>query len=111
MDALVDYINLIMHGEGEPAAVVFMDEMEKMFAGNQGDTSGTTQDITGQFLTWTESTTVDGELAVIMLLLLGHPGVGKSLIAKATGNQFKKPTIMMNVGGMKSKYVGAICSH
>ncbi len=39
-------------------------------------------------------------------LFVGPPGVGKSLIAKATGNELGLPTLMVNPGNLMGSYVG-----
>lgn len=40
------------------------------------------------------------------MLLVGVPGCGKSLTAKATATAFQSPLIRVDLGGLKSKYVG-----
>lgn len=83
--------------------VVFIDEIEKALAGasgSVGDSSGTSQDQLMQLLTFMNDKNVNG------LIFIGHPGVAKSEVAKATGNKAGVPTIQMDLGGMKAGIVG-----
>ena len=85
------------------AAVVFLDEIEKMLAGAAGsgqDSSGVSQGILGKLLSYMQDNEVDG------ILELGVPGSGKTEIAKCTGAHIGVPTISMNLGDMKASYVG-----
>jgi SpoVK/Ycf46/Vps4 family AAA+-type ATPase len=40
------------------------------------------------------------------MLLCGYPGVGKTLIAKATAKEFNAPLFQLDVGGLFGKHVG-----
>lgn len=95
-----DYLTSIMEGEEPPTVLVFWDEMEKMFAGTQGDMSGVSQEMHGQILSWT----ADND--VLALMLIGHPGCSKSYIVKATSGQFKRPLVIMNISELKGSLVG-----
>jgi hypothetical protein len=80
--------------------VLFMDELEKMFAGTGTDSSGVTTKLTGEFLSWMQDTGALGEL------FIGHPGAAKSAIAKSIGNESGVPTIAFNVSRMETSLVG-----
>lgn len=98
LDNLEEYLRSLVT---QYSAIVFVDEIEKAFAGNAGDTSGVSQDIHGVWLTWLQDNEeTDG------IILIGHPGTGKSAIAKAAGNAGRIPTIVVDPNGMKSKYIG-----
>lgn len=87
-------------GSEPPRGIVFIDEIEKGTAGVHSDSSGVSQDQHQTFLTWMQDHNATGILAI------GHPGTGKSLVAKAAGNSAGIPTIKMDLGGMKASHVG-----
>jgi hypothetical protein len=96
--------SLLFNGSQPPAAVIFVDEIEKAMAGSgasgAGDTSGTSQDQLGVLLSAMQDNEWSGMIAV------GPPGCAKSLYAKALGNEHKVPTIKLDLGGMKGSLVG-----
>ena len=94
-----DYLRCLLNGASKPQAVVFIDEIEKMLAGT-GDTSGVSQDQLGTLLSYMQDNHALG------ILLVGHPGGGKSAIAKATGNEAGVPTIKLDLGAAKGSLVG-----
>lgn len=98
---LKEYLTSIIHGKYRIKAVIFVDEVDKALAGMHGDNTGVSQDIHGTLLTHME------EKQMPALLLLGPPGVGKSAIAKTTGNEAGVPTIMLDLAGLKEAHVGA----
>jgi len=63
-----EYVARIMAGKSKPGAVVFLDEIEKMLGGAQGDTSGVTQDQLGSLLSYMEDNSATG------LIFVGPPG-------------------------------------
>jgi hypothetical protein len=94
------YVKKLLRGKKEISLIFFLDEVEKMFAGIQGDLSGTSQEMFGNFLSWMQDHNVVG------LLLLGHPGTGKSLVAKAAGSELGGPVIVGDISGMKGSLIG-----
>jgi hypothetical protein len=82
-------------------AFIFMDEIEKMFAGTGTDLSGVKTEMTGTFLSWMQDKGYRGAL------FLGPGGSGKSLFGKSLGNEAGVPTIGLDFGGMQSSLVGA----
>lgn len=95
-----DYVRRIMAGKSKPGAVVFLDEIEKMLGGAQGDTSGVTQDQLGSLLSYMQDNYATG------LIFVGPPGAAKSAVAKAAGNSGGVPTIALDLGGAKGSLVG-----
>lgn len=87
-------------GNEPPAAVIFVDEIEKSMGGAAGDTSGTSQDQLGVLLSAMQDNEWSGLIAV------GPPGCAKSLYAKALGSTHGVPTIKLDLGGMKGSLVG-----
>lgn len=94
---LMDVIN----GRDAPKAILFLDEVEKMFAGTAGDNTGVSQDFLGAFLSWSQKR---GMLGVIFI---GGPGTGKTLVATATGNEAGIETIVGDIGAMKTSALGS----
>lgn len=88
------------------ACVVFIDEIEKMFSGMGNDQDSTTKEMVGGFLTWCEKQNSFGNPTIFGVLLLGPAGTGKSMIAKAIGNEYERPTIVADFSGMKDSLVG-----
>lgn len=99
------YFTKLFNGLEAPRVVVFIDEMEKAFAGaggngGPGDSSGVSQGFHGQFLTYMQDYKVEG------VLELGPPGAAKSAVAKALAGEFDRPMIVLDLGGMKASLVG-----
>jgi len=86
--------------ESRPRAILFMDELEKGFAGAGTESTGIKSGFLGKFLSWMQDGENDG------ILLIGHPGCMKSAIAKALGNEANCPTIIFNLNDMQQKEVG-----
>lgn len=80
--------------------VLFIDEIDKVLANVESDTSGVRTDQMRTLLTEMENNEWRGLVAV------GVAGGGKSAIAKAFGNEVGVPTVALDLGGMESKYVG-----
>ena len=100
-DALKTFFKLLFTGAAQPSVLVFMDEIDDMFAGVGGDTSGVSTVMHGKFLTQITKTQAKG------VLLLGHPGVGKSAIVEAAAHEYGKPLVGLDFGDIKNSLVGA----
>lgn len=95
-----NFLRSILKGRQSPRCIVFIDEIEKGLAGIQGDSSGTSQDQFGAWLTWMQDKEVEG------CIFVGPAGAAKSALSKAVGNEGNIPTIVFDFGGMKDKFVG-----
>jgi len=95
-----EFLTRIFSGRIPPSNLVFMDEIEKMFAGIQGDLSGTSQEQHGEFLRWMQDNEVLG------MMLVGHPGCTKSFLAKCCAGQFSIPMVELNMTALKGSLVG-----
>jgi hypothetical protein len=87
-------------GRRKLGVVVWMDEIDKALANVEQDTSGVRMYQLLKLLTEMENNEWGGFIGV------GAPGAGKSLIAKALGNEAGVPTIALDLGATESKYVG-----
>lgn len=95
----------IFKGPKAPRDVYYIDEIEKLFgglgtSGGPGDNTGVTQDILGVWLRAMEDNGWNGAL------LVGVPGAGKSLIAKAAANTFGAQTYSLDTGALKTSLLG-----
>jgi hypothetical protein len=106
LNNIKDFLRLFINGRRRPRLVLFMDEIEKMVAG-ENESSGTSQALLGKFLSYTQQRNERNHVKVNGALLLGHAGVGKSLICKALGNEAGVPTVMWDLGSVKSSLVGS----
>jgi hypothetical protein len=103
VDALADFIRKVIGGKRPPRAFVFIDEIEKMFAGAfgaGGDSSGTSQEQHGYVLQFMEDKKARG------MIFVGDPGTGKSALSKASGNEGNCWTLALDFGEMKGSLVG-----
>lgn len=103
-DGVKDFMHSVMTGKNAPRAIVRFDELEKAMAGSTSgtsDSSGVSQGILGSLLTYMADNDTTG------LLFVGHPGVAKSEIAKASGAVTGVPVIDFDLNGMKSSLVGS----
>ena len=95
------FLRAVINGAEAPSGIVFLDEIEKAFAGTGTDLSGVKTELTGAILSWMQDRGADG------CLLIGPPGAAKSLVAKATGNTAGIPTIAFDLGAMQNALVGS----
>ncbi len=101
LDNLKRYLTRILKSERNPVrAIAFLDEIEKMLAGAGGDMSGVAQDQLQVILTQMQDQNIPG------LMLVGHPGCGKSVIAKAAGAIADAEVLSMDTGAMTGSLVG-----
>ncbi len=93
------FLQAVIKGNDAPRGIVWLDEIEKSI-GTGADTSGVSQGMLGQLLTWMQDNTATG------CIFIGPPGAAKSAISKAAGNEAGIPTISLDLGGMKASLVG-----
>lgn len=102
LDELKGYLSDILTSGNTPIrAIGFMDEIEKVLGNTGGDTSNTSQDQLSVVLKVMQDYDIPG------ITLLGHPGTGKSAIAKAAGSVAGAPVISFDMGAMKDSLVGS----
>ncbi len=99
-DNIKRFLTAVLNGQQAPRVIVFVDEIEKAFAGTGTDTSGVKTEMTGTMLTWMQDRGADG------LIFIGPPGAAKSAIAKAAGNTARIPTVAFDLAAMQSSLVG-----
>lgn len=100
LDTVKELFTDLFNGPTRPRVLVWIDEIEKLLAGAQGDTSGVSQDQLATILTLMEINEWGGLLAV------GHPGTGKSLIARTAAKTFDTLCIRFDTGATKGSLVG-----
>lgn len=103
LDNLKEFLTMVLTSGRTPVrALGFMDEIEKGIGSGAagGDTSNTSQDQLGVLLKVMQDKSIPG------IILIGHPGTGKSMIAKAAGGIANAPVISIDTGAMKGSLVG-----
>ncbi|HEX5481833.1 MAG TPA: hypothetical protein VFZ08_04330 [Terriglobia bacterium] len=95
------FLRAVLAGIDPPRIVVFIDEIEKAFAGTGTDLSGVKTEMAGTMLTWMQDHEADG------VIFIGPPGACKSAVGKATGSTAGVPTIAFDLTAMESSLVGA----
>ena len=99
-DNIKRFLSAVLTGQEAPRVVVFVDEIEKAFAGTGTDTSGVKTEMTGTMLGWMQDRGADGVIAI------GPPGAAKSMIAKAAGSTAGILTVAFDLSAMQSSLVG-----
>lgn len=94
------YMRAITKGKNPPRVIVFIDEIEKAFAGMGTDTSGVKTEMTGTLLSWMQDNKARG------VIFIGPPGAAKSVVAKAAGNDAGIPTVYFDLSAMQDSLVG-----
>lgn len=94
------FLTAVLRGQEAPRVIVFVDEIEKAFAGTGTDMSGVKTEMTGTMLSWMQDRGADG------LIAIGPPGAAKSMIAKAAGSTAGIPTLAFDLSAMQSSLVG-----
>jgi len=95
-----NFFSKVIRGKEAPELVVFIDEIEKQFAGSGTDLSGVKTGMTGKLLTWMQDHNATGSI------FIGPPGATKSMLAKAIGSEAGIPTVALDFDGMQSSLVG-----
>lgn len=101
LDNVKSFLRAVLAGIDPPRVIVFIDEIEKAFAGTGTDLSGVKTEMTGTILAYMQDREADG------LIFVGPPGGAKSATAKATGGTAGIPTIAFDLAAMESSLVGA----
>ncbi|HEY7765915.1 MAG TPA: hypothetical protein VIB38_13065 [Aestuariivirgaceae bacterium] len=99
-DNIKRFLTAILHGQEAPRVIVFVDEIEKAFAGTGTDMSGVKTEMTGTMLSWMQDRGADG------LIFIGPAGAAKSAVAKAAGATAGLPTVAFDLAAMQSSLVG-----
>jgi hypothetical protein len=100
LDGVKARLNDRISARTKVGVVVFMDEIDKMLANVEHDTSGVRTDQLLTLLTEMENNEWKGMICV------GIAGAGKSLLGKALGNEAGTLTLALDLAGTESKYVG-----
>lgn len=100
LDSVKARLRQRLKGKTPVGCVVWLDEIDKVFANVEHDTSGVRMDQLRTLLTEMENLEWGG------VILAGMPGGGKSLLGKAFGNEAGVPTIALDLAAMEGSLVG-----
>ena len=98
----IEYMTRLCQGPESPQLILRIDEIEKKLSGsNDHDRAGATgADELQMLLQMMEDHLWSG------VINFGHPGTAKSMFCKATGPTFGIPSIALDLGATRGKYVG-----
>jgi hypothetical protein len=99
-DRIAWWSDVIMRSAKRPSVVVRMEELEKVLQGAGTESTGTVNDALAVLLQSFEDYGWSG------LVGLGPGGSGKSGFSKALGATYDLPCYRLDLGGMRSKYLG-----
>jgi hypothetical protein len=94
------FLTAVLQGREAPRVIVFVDEIEKAFAGTGTDMSGVKTEMTGTMLSWMQDRSADG------LIFIGPPGAAKSAVGKAAGATAGIPTVAFDLSAMQRSLIG-----
>ncbi len=94
------FLTAVLQGREAPRVIVFVDEIEKAFAGTGTDMSGVKTEMTGTMLSWMQDRSADG------IIFIGPPGAAKSAVGKAAGATADIPTVAFDLSAMQNSLVG-----
>src|SRR6266704_2893293 len=94
------FLTAVLLGREAPRLIVFVDEIEKAFAGTGTDMSGVKTEMTGTILSWMQDRGADG------IIFIGPPGAAKSAVGKAAGGTAGIPTVAFDLSAMQNSLVG-----
>jgi hypothetical protein len=94
------FLTAVLQGREAPRVIVFVDEIEKAFAGTGTDMSGVKTEMTGTMLSWMQDRGADG------VIFIGPPGAAKSAVGKSAGATADIPTVAFDLSAMQSSLVG-----
>lgn len=100
LESVVNFLRKRMSGKNPPKCILFQDEVEKAFAGTGTDMSGVKTELTGSYCSWFEQEQAEG------ITFIGLPGVSKSALAKAMGNEYGMPVIIFDIAATQNSLVG-----
>ena len=63
-DSIKRFLTAVLQGQEAPRVIVFVDEIEKAFAGTGTDTSGVKTEMTGTMLSWMQDRSADGVISI-----------------------------------------------
>jgi hypothetical protein len=101
LDGIKRDLTELFRGPRPPQVIVWLDEIEKSAINSTKDSNGINADMLGTMLGYMEDHNVIGKC------LVGLPGTGKSAIAKATGGEFGRLVVKLDLAALKQGLVGA----